>query len=239
MTGAAAAPLPHGRSSRRPTVFLTNSHWEYHNAVHSPEMNQLMRAMPTLVHSHLAALGRPLRIVHVGPVAWDFPIAEQIECHRVPHLAPADFHAQLTGADLFVTGNAVSVTLTQAVLAGVPSLVLGNDRILDLATLKRAGSVPGWILEAAPGLKAAYPFRVFPWGWHGFLTPVLADNPYADCFATANLFNRRQVLAALGELLEDTETRTRLAGRQAELLARLGRLVPAGDALENAKLAAR
>ena len=240
MIGGGTSPPPPVRGrDRRPTVFLTNSHWEYHNAVHSPEMNQLMRAMPTLIHSHLAALGRPLRIVHVGPVAWDFPIAAQIEYRQVPHLAPSDFHAQLTGADLFVTGNAVSVTLTQAVLAGVPSLVLGNDKILDLAKLKRAGSAPGWLVEAAPGLKAAYPFRVFPWGWHSFLTPVLADNPYTDCFATANVFNRRQVLRALGDLFDDTETRIRLAGRQAELLDRLDQLLPAGDALEHAKLAAR
>ncbi|HEU5333263.1 MAG TPA: DUF6365 family protein [Actinocrinis sp.] len=240
MIGSGISPLPPvRRRSGPPTVFLTNSHWEYVNAVRSVGMTQLMRAMPALIHSHLAALGRPLRIVHVGPVAWDFPIAEQIEYRQVPNLAPAQFHAQLTGADLFVTANAVSVTLTQAVLAGVPSLLLGNDKILDVGRLDRAGPIRSWLREAAPGLTAAYPFRVFPWGWHGFLTPVLSGNPYCDCFLTAGVFQRRQVLRALGELLDETEARARLAAAQAVLLERLGRLTPAGDALECAELAGR
>lgn len=240
MAGNGTSPLPPvGRRGGTPTVFLTNSPWEYINAVHSVWMTQLMRAMPALIHSHLAALGRPLRIVHVGPVAWDFPIAEHIEYRQVTNLAPAEFHAQLTGADLFVTANAVSVTLTQAVLAGVPSLLLGNDKILDVAKLDRTGPLRSWLHEAAPGLTAAYPFRVFPWGWHSFLTPVLTDNPYGDCFLTAGVFQRRQVVRALGELLEDTEARTRLASAQAVLLDHLRKLTPAADALEYAELTTR
>ena len=240
MLGAGTAPLPPTRRrSGPPTVFLTNSPWEYINAVHSVWMTQLMRAMPALIHSHLAALDRPLRIVHVGPVAWDFPIAEQIEYHQVPNLPPAQFHAQLTGADLFVTANAVSVTLTQAVFAGVPSLLLGNDKILEVARLDRSGPLRSWLHQAAPDLTAAYPFRVFPWGWHSFLTPVLTDNPYRDCFLSAGVFQRRQVLRALGELLDDTEARTRLGAAQAVLLDRLERLTPGADALEYAELSTR
>lgn len=240
MIGGGTSPLPPvRRGGRRPTVFLTNSHWEYVNAVHSPAMTQLIQAMPALIHSHLAALGRPIRIVHVGPNAWDFPVSAQIEYRHAPRLTPAEFHAQLTGADLYVSANAVSVTLTQAVLAGVPALLLGNDKILDLAELDRAGSAPGWLREAAPGLNLAYPFRVFPWGWHSFLTPVLTDNPYTDCFLTAGVFQRRQVQRALGALLEDVETRTRLAAAQVRLLDRLERLTPVPDALETAKSAAR
>lgn len=238
MVGGGSTPLPPARRpGERPTVFLANSRWEYVNAVHSVAMTQLIQAMPALIHSHLSALDRPLRIVHVGPVAWDFPISPQIEYRHTARLPPTEFHARLTGADLFVSANAVSVTLTQAVLAGVPSLLLGNDKILDLATLNRAGSVPGWLRAAAPGLSVAYPFRVFPWGWHSFLTPVLTDNPYTDCFLTAGVFQRRQVLRALDELLDSTEARARLAAGQATLLDRLGRLTPVAEALESVKLA--
>jgi hypothetical protein len=202
-------------------------------------MAQLMRAMPRLIHSHLAALGRPLRVLHVGPSPWDFPVAPAIDYRHVPQLAPADFHAQLSGADLFVTGNAVSVTLTQAVLAGVPSLLLDNRKMLDLAALARGGSAPGWLAAAAPDLTVAYPFRVFPWGWHDFLAPVLSDNPYTDCFLTAGVFERRRVLRAMTELLGDAAVLARLAERQADLQRRLDLLPPAGDALDDAKLADR
>jgi len=222
-----------------PTVFLTNSRWEYVNVVRSPGMAQLMRAMPRIVHGHLAALDRPLRVVHVGPVRWDFPVADRIDYRYVPKLAPPDFHAHLAGADLFLTGNAVSVTLTQAVLAGVPSLLLDNHKILDVARLVRTGSAPAWLAQTAPDLTIAYPYRVFPWGWYTFLSPVLSDNPYADCFLTAGVFERRRVLRAMTELLDDKTVRTRLADRQAALLHRLDQLPPAGEALDAAKLAGR
>jgi hypothetical protein len=233
-----SSSLPVSRPHRDPpTVFLTNSRWESVNVVHSPAMGQLMAAMPRILHSHLAALQRPLRVVHIGPERWDFPVAPQLDYRYATGLPPDEFHAQLTGADLYITGNAVSVTLTQAVLAGVPCLLLDNHKMLDLSRLARNGSIPAWLTEAAPQLTIAYPFRVFPWGWHDFLTPVLSDNPYLDCFLAAGVFERRRVLAAMTQLLDDATVRDQLAERQAVLLKRLDELPPAGDALESAKFA--
>jgi hypothetical protein len=235
MVGGGTSPLPvTRRRAAPPVVFLTNSRWEYVNVVRSPTMTELTLAMPRIVHSHLAALGRPLRVVHIGPAEWDFPVAPHLDYRYSPRLTRREFDAQLTAADLFVTGNAVSVTLTQAVLAGVPSLLLGNRKILDMARLARSGSAPGWLAQAAPKLSVAYPFRVFPWGWHDFLGPVLSDNPYTDCFLMAGVFERRRVLAAMTELLDDAAVRTRLADRQAALLSQLDQLPPPGDALADA-----
>jgi hypothetical protein len=239
MVCGGTSPIPPPRRGGVPTVFLTNSRWEYVNVVRSPSMGQLMRAMPDIVHSHLSALDRPLKVVHVGPEPWGFPIAPQIEYRHLTGLTPAQFHAQLSAADLYLTGNAVSVTLTQAVLAGVPSLVLQNHKILDVGRLIQSGSAPAWLAAAAPDLARAYPFRVFPWGWYEFLTPVLSDNPYTDAFRTAGVFERRRVLQAMTELLDDATERDRLRERQAVLLDRLDQLPPAGDALDAAKLAGR
>jgi len=236
--GSSPLPVTRRRRAAPPTVFLTNSQWEYVNVARSPAMTQLMRAMPRIVHSHLAALGRPLLVVHVGPAQWDFPVAPHLDYRYSPRLTPQEFRTQLTSADLFITGNAVSVTLTHAVLAGVPSLLLGNRKILDMARLARSGSAPAWLAQAAPQLTVAYPFRVFPWGWHDFLGPVLSDNPYLDCFLTVGVFERRRVLAAMTELLDDAAVRARLADRQAALLGQLDQLPSPGDALAGALFAA-
>jgi len=221
-------PIPAASDGGTPTVFLTNSRWEYVNVTRSGAMAQLMQAMPRLIHSHLAALGRPVRVKHVGGVAWRFPIADHIDYRHTARLAPSRFHEQLVNADLFISTNAVSVTLTQAVLWGVPSLLLQNDKLLDVGAL--AGDGPRWLAEAAPELTVAYPFRVFPWGWHEFLAPVLSDNPYTDCFLTAGIFRRRQVLHAMAALIDDAAVRGRLRDGQARLRERLSELPPAAEA---------
>jgi len=218
-----------GRTGRPPVVFLTNSRWEYVNVTRSAAMGQLMQAMPRLIHSHLAALGRPVRVEHVGPVAWRFPIADHIDYRHAARLAPGRFHERLLDADLFISANAVSVTLTQAVLWGVPSLLLQNDKLLDVASLTGDGAGPRWLAEAAPELTVAYPFRVFPWGWYEFLAPVLSDNPYTDCFLTAGIFQRRQVLHALSALLDDAGARGRLHDAQVRLQERLSGLSSAAE----------
>lgn len=222
------SPMAAARShpAEPPTIFLANSRWEYVNVVRSPDMAQLMKAMPRIIHSHLAALARPLRVVHVGPSQWEFPIAPQIDYQHVDKLSPPEFHARLAGADLFLTGNVVSVTLTQAVFAGVPCLVLQNYKTLT------AGSAPSWLAQAAPRLTTAYPFRVFPWGWYEFLSPVLSENPYAESFLTAGVFERRRVLEAMNLLLDDADTRHRLRDRQANLHALLNQLPSPSDALD-------
>lgn len=231
VTDPGGPPPAMRRPGQPPTVFITNSHWESVNVVQSLKPIQLMRSIPPILHSHLAALERPIRVVHVGPVKWEFPVAPQIEYHHIAGLEPAEFHARLAEADLFLTCNAVSITLTKAVFAGVPSLLLDNDATLRVSDVSRQSSEHAWLADAAPELTTAYPFRVAPWGWHQFLEPVLADNPYTDCFLTAGLLHRPQVLAAMTALLDDPETRSGLAVARNHLLDQLNQLPPAAEAL--------
>lgn len=234
--GGLHPPAPAGELDRpagRPVIFLVNSGWEYANITGSTLLGQLIDAMPGIVHSHLAALGRPLRVVHVGPRTWDFPIAEHLEYRHFSRLPQPMFHEQLAAADLFLTANVTSVTLAQAVLAGVPSLVLQNHRILDLERLAAAGCEPAWLRAAAPGLTKAGPFRVFPWGWHDLLAPVLADNPYTGCFRTAGVFERGTVLRELTALLDDPPSRTALHEAQLSYRDRLATVAAPAEAFRS------
>ena len=212
----------------RPKVFLVNSPWEYRNPARSLPVAQLADALPKVIHSHLAALGLPLRVVHVGPRQWRFPLADQIDYKHFSRLPYPMFHERLASADLFLTTNVLSVTLAQAVLAGIPAMVLHSHR----KTGPR--DIPGWVAAAAPLLRAAYPFRVAPLGWHDLLEPLLAGNPYQDCFATAEIFDRPAVLRGLAELLDDGPARSELRQRQQDYHERLAGMPPAGEALQAA-----
>jgi len=207
----------------RPVVFLVNSPWEHRISRRSQPALQLIDALPRLLHSHLAAVGRPLRIVHVGPRRWRFAVAEHLEYQHFSRLPYPMFHARLTTAAAFVTTNALSATLARAVLAGVPSLVLHNDTASD--------RLPDWVAATAPLLRSAYPFRIAPLGWHELLAPLAAGNPYFGCFAGAGLFDRPAVVQALIGLLDG---RPDLRQRQQEYRDRLAALPSPADALHTA-----
>lgn len=214
--------------ARKPVVFLVNSPWEYRVPPESPAALQLVDALPRILHSHLAALGRPLRVVHVGPRRWRFAVAEQIEYQHFNRLPYPMFHARLAAADLFLTSNVLSATLGRAVLAGVPALVLGNRRALT------EPARPDWLAGVAPHLRTAYPFRVAPLGWYDLLAPLLSGNPYRECFATAGIFDRAEVLRHLTGLLDDEPTRSGLRQRQHDYSARLADMTLPVDALREA-----
>lgn len=191
-------------SKATPVVMITNSEWEYDNPRQSPAVAQLIEALPHLLHGHLAALGRPVQVVHVGPHPWPFPTAEQVDYRHFHKLPYPMFHARLAAADMFLTTNVLSATLGRAVLAKVPSLVLQNSSTVE-----------------TPMLGTAHPFRVAPLGWHNLLEPLLKDNPYRDCFATAEIFDPEATRQAMTGLLDDS---TGLKERQEnfhELLAGL------------------
>ncbi|BCJ76012.1 hypothetical protein CS0771_55560 [Catellatospora sp. IY07-71] len=209
----------------RPVVFLVNSRWEYTGT--TPAAQQLVDALPRLLHSLLAAVGRPLRIIHVGPRSWRFPTADHLDYQHFSRLPYPMFHARLTSADVFLTANALSSTLARAVLAGVPSLLLHNDRTLT--------ELPEWTAACAPQLTAAYPFRVAPLGWHELLAPLVSGNPYFGCFAQAPLFDRAAVGQALTGLLDG---RPDLLERQQDYRDRLAALPSATDAFAETLAAA-
>jgi hypothetical protein len=207
---------------KRPVVLIANSEWEYRNPRQSAAVARLIDALPRILHSHLAGLGRPLQVIHVGPRAWQFPLADQLEYRHFTKMPYPMFHARLASADLFLTTNTLSATLGRAVLAGVSSLVLQNGSTLD------EQASPGWLQQAAPQLGTAYPFRVAPLGWHDLLEPLLSNNPYRDCFATAEIFDRAAVQGQLAGLLGGGPERLRLReGQQSfrELLAGLAKPV--------------
>jgi hypothetical protein len=224
-TAAAADAEDRSHAAGRPTVFLVNAPWEYRNQARSLPVAQLVDALPRVVHSHLAALGRPLEVLHVGPRAWRFATADQIEYRHFSRLPYAMFHERLASADLFLTTNVLSATLAQAVLAGIPALVLHNHERID------PGEFPDWTAAAAPLLRTAHPFHVAPLGWHDLLEPLLSGNCYRDCFAEAGLFDRPAVLGALAGLLDDEPARTRLRQRQQDFSGLLAELPTIGDSL--------
>jgi hypothetical protein len=68
-----------------------------------------------------------------------------------------------------------------------------------------------WLAGTGP----LYPFRIWPLGYHRFLEPLLAGNPYADTLATAELLDEDGVMTVLEAALYDRATRDTYARARA------------------------
>jgi hypothetical protein len=175
-----------------------------------------------MLQNYLTALGKPVVVVHVGPNPWG-PLPEGlVRYHHFANLVPSEFDQYLLSADLFITLNVVSVTLSKAVYGGVPSLVLQNRKLIEFEGLsKQLRQMPEWYQAMASEVKVAHPFRAGTLGWYRFLETVLADNPYTGTYAEAQLFRYTDVITQLNQYLYDDAAIAALKARQADYVERV------------------
>ena len=83
-----------------------------------------------------------------------------------------------------------------------------------------------WLEKVVP----LFPFALWPLGYHRFLAPLLANNPYVGALEMVELLREREVEAALSALLFDSGARAEQAHRQAAYLAQV-RSLPTGAQL--------
>lgn len=215
-----ANSLPDNRTEK--VIFTVNSSWEYINVSNNPSLDGLMRWVPRLLAYYLAETGLPLNVVHVGPRPWDLagitsPLL-RYEHHR--SLPAPDYNALITEADLFLTTNVVSFTLSKRVFVGAPSIVFHNlRRIPPEVVAKRGANYPPWFNQFIDEVGELYPFRMFPWGWPNFLQPVLSENPYLECFESVPVLDKAAAVAAIATLLTDRSAVAGMRERQAAYAA--------------------
>ncbi len=190
-------------------------------------IHRIARRVPDLLAYYLRSLPPTTHFMVIGGVPEAFRTLPADRLITLPSCAPKRF-AVLTGAaDLLVSLNAASTAVAEAILADVPAVVLSNRFTVttpDPATGGVPGTLPGpptpeklsefvrtWLAGTAP----LYPFRIWPLGYHRFLEPLLAGNPYADTLATAELLDEDGVMTVLEAALYDQATRASYARARA------------------------
>jgi hypothetical protein len=221
-----------GLAPDRKVVFTVNSGWEYVNVSGSPQVAALIRWMPRILYQLLLSAGREISVVHVGPRAWDFPVDERVAYRHFPRMESHLYQETEKQADLFCGTNATSITMSNAVAAQTPAILLQSLKPIDFSVLGAVlPRMPRWYQQMAREVGASSPFRVFPWGWSSFLGTVLADNPYTGTFVQAPVFVPNKCASIFNTYLYDEGAIDRLRGRQVAYFTSLDRLAPLEGAL--------
>lgn len=207
-----------GIGPRERLVLLAVAAWQQ-STFSEEEGNRLAASVPRLLAHYLAELPPSTRFALVGAVP---PVLAELPPERtlvLPACAPSRFNALLGAVDLVVTLNVAATTLARATLCGTPGLALTNRfTVAEPAQLEQvesdlgglSGAVRSWAAQSLP----LYPFRMWPLGFHSFLDPLLAGNPYGEAILTAELLDEPAVVSAMTNALYDADTGHRLAAAQ-------------------------
>lgn len=210
----------------RPVVLVAGAAWQ-----HTPKTYPLVTAFVEasramfehlltrlLEHADVLAMGSQLAFKGAVPDGF----------HALGPVPPERFGRLLQAVDLHISNNLVSVSLHRAALRGIPSVVLGNS-------LHKKDGRLNWDLPSAPpvtefaqsvldGVDYLYRCQMFPVGWHHFLTPLLAGNPFADLVPRLETFAEEAALAEILPLLGPGPERDRLAAARETYLEALRKL---------------
>lgn len=208
-------------------------------------VHQMARRVPVLIAQYLRSLPPTTHFLLIGDVPEALRALPADRTIVLPSCMPKRFGVLLGAADLVISLNASSTAVAQAIMADVPAMVLSNrfalpdgalpDQVAsEFASGKVSDFVRSWLAETGP----VYPFRIWPLGYHRFLEPLLAGNPYTSTLATAELLDEHEAVTVLEAALYDQATRDAYARARADYHRTVAALPGTGEAFTRAAQAA-
>ncbi len=223
------------KNKKEKVVLFTTSQWEVKGAYSFSCQNRLSEWLGVILHEYLKELNEDIVLVHVGNENWKLDKQEGKVRYLQYDFLPVDvFEEVLQSIDLYITFNLVSITLSKAVMFGIPSLVLNNSKIIDFGRLtEKLKERPVWYQQMAADVKKVYPFAASMFGWTNFLKKVIENNGYVDTFQRGELFQYKETVKLLQKLLYDQPFRQDILVKNEEFLKKYLELLSADEVLED------
>lgn len=213
----------HLRSSDESLVLHFVSHWACDAArlISSPYYSLL----PEWLVRHLRGIGRPVTVISVNNGAL-LPELESdgVRILNARPMSPSDFEALLAAADLVLTENRISVSLSRAISMLRPAAVLRNTRsVLDISMQGPAEAAVFAELMERVRIGSVFPFEVFPiWSRPDLeVLGIFDESCLGGAFDEIELFGGEASARQLRQLLTDQSARARMREAQLSYLRRL------------------
>jgi hypothetical protein len=222
-----------GLGSEDRLVLLLSSRWQLPAAQFWKHHRRLAEHVPALALEALAALGPRVHVAHVGPEKFAGTDVLGERYHWLSQLAPDRFAEVGASADLLLSFATSSPAAFNALVQGVPVVLAINSRRgktveeVEAALPRTAEAVHRWLGPVVP----LHPFRLWPIGLHGLLTPAMRDNPFNDAVRTVELLDWEDLVGTCREVLFEASERERLRASQAAYCERVRTLPRGADLL--------
>jgi len=160
----------------------------------------------------------------------DYPlfVASTAGCVRIINWESIPFDTYnkfLVASDLFMTTNAMSTSIAQAVMSKVPTACLissGRD-------FRKNKAIPSELLSWFEIAEDRYPdlvrpYLVFPVGWQEILTPLFEKNPVTNTFEFLDMLDPVGTINAINNLLFNSEKKKAVFESQKKYIGQIVRL---------------
>jgi hypothetical protein len=187
-----------GIAKKEKLVLLTSAIWQQQYRLYE-DIAPFIRACNKNTEAILRALGPEYKIVSVGAQSL-FTEGAPDNFRHFDKLPPARFREVAASCDVCVSNNYISTSMARAVLEGIPVLLLSNSIVKSESKeqwLRYDGRQLPAILDEC---RRAYPFRMFPVGWYGFLKDIVKNNPFYSLMMHAELFHTEDAVERIERL---------------------------------------
>lgn len=212
-------------------ILFCSAEWQ-HTIFKTDEANQLRDRLPHLVAYYFKKLGSRVLLVHVGPRPFNLGLGDQYKW--IPPLSPEQFDLLLSAADILLSANVSSTTISKALVSGIPIATLVNSFFAEDIQVRMSTKVMNpellkWLHEP----KSLHPFFLWPIGYYSFLTPIFKNNPYTESTIMLEISDEEIVMNTLNDLLVNPLYRQQVLEKQSAYVRLVQNLPSAAEALYN------
>jgi hypothetical protein len=195
-----------GLGARDRVVLVTSAIWQQMHLSY-PGVLPFIGACRTALDEILARVAGDAIVVSVG--APEVGESREIpRLRRYSHLPAAEFDDIAAACDLYLSNNYVSTSMCRFALKGVPTLLVQSSIAKHpdggYVWFGREDAPPPPLLDDVP---RAYPYRMFPVGWHAFLRPTVENNDFYRIMRHTELFDTDGSVALIEAILRGDDAR--------------------------------
>lgn len=210
-----ALKLRRRRSNTKRRILTTTARWQTAGGPQSHRRG-FPRNVPHLLTKVLSSLPRNFEWLHIGPEPFRLPGGMPAFYRWQAPVSEEKMQDILRRSDVFLSLNASSSIMFEAVCAGMPTVMVQNSRT-----------------DTAIG-----PFALWPLGYRRFLAPLIDDNPLYEPIEKVEIAFPDRLIETFARILYMPEKTAEAEDRASDLRSRIGALPTLADRLNNPTSAA-
>ncbi|MCL2718848.1 MAG: DUF6365 family protein [Lachnospiraceae bacterium] len=194
-----------GLPNDKKMILFTHATWQETYKAY-PHVTAFIEANGKAFEFIIKELAKKYCIICVGATG-KYSNMENPNIYFYKQLSPTLFDRYLLATDLLIARNITSTSLAKAVVSGIPainfinSISFNKNKMFDKNNL--SFEPIKMVSDLLESLDRCYPYRMFPVGWHKFLSPLLKSNPYNDIIINLEQFDIIGSLTKINYILSD------------------------------------